>query len=444
MVARINFSKSLRNVMHYNENKVKQNDARFIHAANYAKDTERLGFTDRYKRLEKQLELRDDVKTNVIHISLNFDPSEKLDQQRLKEIADAYMQRIGFSAQPYLVYEHFDAAHPHLHIVSTIIQNNGKRIKTHNIGDDKSEKARIEVEKLFGLIPADSRQRKEAFELKPVNVQKAVYGRSQTKRAITNVLDRILKEYKYTSLPELNAVLRQYNVLADQGSKDSRTYQHNGLAYRVLDEKGNKVGVPIKASDIYSKPGMKFLEGKFQENEKLRVPYKQRVKNAVDLALAKRPVKSFEELQQALRKERIEVVLRQNDKGLVYGVTYVDHEKKCIFNGSDLGKQYSANFLKEKFNLPIQNQPQQFEQKQKQQQQVSPPSKKETQQHTPQQTIPFPSHSKGNDNTTPLPEIIPDGKNVMQELMQPEYINEQIPYELRKQKRNRRRKRHHL
>src|SRR5690349_21729767 len=121
MVAVIKFSKSLRNVMHYNENKLKQNVAKFIHAANYAKDTDRLGFTDRYRRLEKQLELNENVKTNVIHISLNFDNSEKLGEARLKEIADAYMQRLGFGEQPYLVYQHFDAGHPHIHIVSTII-----------------------------------------------------------------------------------------------------------------------------------------------------------------------------------------------------------------------------------------------------------------------------------------------------------------------------------
>jgi hypothetical protein len=27
---------------------------------------------------------------------------------------------------------------------------------------------------------------------------------------------------------------------------------------------------------------------------------------------------------------------------IIYGITYVDHHKKCVFNGSDLGKQYSA------------------------------------------------------------------------------------------------------
>jgi hypothetical protein len=38
-------------------------------------------------------------------------------------------------------------------------------------------------------------------------------------------------------------------------------------------------------------------------------------------------------------------VLRQNDDGIIYGITYVDHNTKCVFNGSHLGKQYSAKAI---------------------------------------------------------------------------------------------------
>ncbi|MGI8583448.1 MAG: relaxase/mobilization nuclease domain-containing protein [Chitinophagaceae bacterium] len=38
------------------------------------------------------------------------------------------MDKIGFAEQPYLVYQHLDAGHPHIHIVTTNIQQSGKRI----------------------------------------------------------------------------------------------------------------------------------------------------------------------------------------------------------------------------------------------------------------------------------------------------------------------------
>lgn len=43
-------------------------------------------------------------------------------------------------------------------------------------------------------------------------------------------------------------------------------------------------------------------------------------------------------------------MLRQNNEGIIYGLTYVDHKTKCVFNGSDLGKQYSANGIQERCN----------------------------------------------------------------------------------------------
>ena len=167
-------------------------------------------------------------------------------------------------------------------------------------------------------------------------------------------MDAILPAYKYSSLPELNAVLKLYNIVADRGGENSRTFKNNGLVYRILDDKGQKVGIPIKASDIYNKPGLKFLEQKFVQNEPLKQPHKQRVKNAIDLSFIKHKGQSLEEMMIALQKEKIKVVLRQNDKGIIYGITYLDHQAKCVFNGSDLGKQYSSNAIQQRCN-PDQN-----------------------------------------------------------------------------------------
>ena len=347
MVAVIHNSSSLRNALHYNENKMKQGVAKFIHAGNYSKDTELLGFSDKINRLEKQTALNQQTKVNSVHISLNFDSADDLNTEKLREIVEAYMNKIGFGEQPYLVYEHNDAGHPHIHIVTTNIMQNGKRISLHNLGRNQSEKARREIEKDFRLIQAHNKQQVN-YQLKPVNVQKVQYGKTETKRAITNVLDHVLPRYKYASLAELNAVLQQYNIMADRGSENSRIYQSKGLVYRILDANKQKVGVPIKASLIYSKPTLKNIEANFERNEAERQRHKQRVMNAIDLLLLKRTNQSLPHLMTALQKENIHVVLRQNEKGIIYGITYVDHRTRCVFNGSQLGKQYSANAIQQR------------------------------------------------------------------------------------------------
>lgn len=348
MVTVIKTGTSLSGVFHYNERKVRAGVAECIMAVNYPWDMEYMTSSDKLNQLLHQAALNENVTRNSVHISLNFAPSEKLSPDQLGEIAENYMQKIGFGDQPYLVYQHHDAGHPHLHIVSVKVRADGSRIDMNNVGRNQSEKARKEIELAFGLVKASGKNQKQENEITPVSVQVAQYGQTETKQAIAKILDAVLKNYRYTSLPELNAVLRQYNVVADSGSERSRLNQHHGLTYSVLDKDGKKIGVPIKASDFPNKPTLKYLERKFKVNEELRQPHKARVKNTIDLALLKQPGHSLQSLISVLEKEGIYTARRENAAGMIYGLTYVDHKTKCIFNGSDLGKPYSAKGLKER------------------------------------------------------------------------------------------------
>jgi len=74
------------------------------------------------------------------------------------------MQKIGFGEQPYLVYQHFDAGHPHIHIVSVKVRADGSRIDTQNIGRNQSEKARKEIEIAHDLVRAEGINKKQ-YEL---------------------------------------------------------------------------------------------------------------------------------------------------------------------------------------------------------------------------------------------------------------------------------------
>lgn len=352
MVARINTAKSISKALNYNEKKVLFGQAETLSAANFLKDVDKLNFYEKLGTFEKLTSLNERTTTNTLHVSLNFDPSEKLGNDKLVAIADCYMKRIGFAEQPYLVYRHLDTGHPHIHIVSTNIQRDGTRIPMHNMGRNQSESARKEIEIEFGLVKAESKKLTDGLKLAPVNVQKIRPGKRATKGAISNILGMVIPQYKYGSLAELNAILKLYNVVADRCGEDSLTYKHKGLLFRVLDEKGNKVGTPIKASLFYMKPTLRNLENRFSENEKLKQPYAKRLRTSIDYALLKKTGAGLQQWISDLNKERISVVLRQNKEGIIYGITYVDHQTKSVFNGSDLGKAYSAKMILERTNHP--------------------------------------------------------------------------------------------
>ncbi|MEP6677187.1 MAG: relaxase/mobilization nuclease domain-containing protein [Ferruginibacter sp.] len=349
MVARITTPKSTSRALNYNEQKVQAGKAECLEAGNFLSEADELNFYQKLERFEHQNALNERAKTNTLHISLNFDATDKLSREKLVEIADGYMDKIGFGEQPYLVYQHHDAGHPHLHIVTTSIQNDGSRINTFNIGKNQSERARKELELEYNLVRAESKNRaakmekkiQGAFEQRVVSAAKIQYGKMETKRAIQNVLDVVISQYKYSSLPELNAILKQYNVMADRGTENSITYQKKGLYYRILDEDGNKIGVPVKASLFHQKPTLNFLEQKFEQNVALKSEFKKRVKIAIDWTLH-RKTQSLASLEKDLQKEAIQLVIRRNEDRIIYGVTYIDYKNKVVFNGSDLGKEYSA------------------------------------------------------------------------------------------------------
>ena len=354
MVAKITIPKSIEAALNYNEKKVQKAAAECLHAANYLSEAKNMNFYQKLNGFEMLNNLNSRATTKTIHISLNFDPSEKLSNDKLIEVANVYMEKIGFGQQPFLVYKHEDAGHPHIHIVSTTIKEDGSRVNTHNIGRNQSEKARKEIEQQYGLIKAERQQQLMKPGIKLVDAQKAVYGKSETKRSISNVVGAVFSQYKFTSLPEFNAALKQFNVIADRGKEEGRIYKNRGLVYRILDSDGNKVGVPIKASSIGCKPILDNLEKKFIANEVAKEPLKQRTKNTIDECLQSSPG-SIKNLVATLNQKNIYTVLRQNAEGRLYGITFVDNQNKVVFNGSDLGKGYSAAALQSKLAVVNEN-----------------------------------------------------------------------------------------
>jgi hypothetical protein len=424
MVAVIHASGTVRSALNYNERKVSQGLASFLDAGFYLENKQDLNYHNKLSRLVKRNALNPNVKVNTLHVSLNFSPDEKLSDERLKEIARSYLSKIGFEKQPYLLYQHHDSGHPHVHLITTTIRADGSAVRLHNIGRNQSEKARKELETEFGLIRAED-QNKQNYELKAPALQHAQYGKTETKKAIASVLHVVLKQYKYATVAELNAVLALYGVLADRGSENSRIYKSHGLVYRLVDQKGAKIGVPIKASDFHFKPTLKYLNALFEINQTERVQYRARIKNAVDLALLSQS-HSVESLSLALKKQGILLVSRRSDQGHIYGLTYIDQVTKCVFNGSALGKTYSAKAVVERCKL-----------KEEPKHLVGQmPVKSPTQQ--PSQWI-----SKTGGKQHSLPETAKGAHvsdPVLSDLFAPETSSEQIPWQLKKSRKKRRRK----
>ncbi|GAA3976373.1 relaxase/mobilization nuclease domain-containing protein [Mucilaginibacter dorajii] len=349
MVARISTGKSIRAMLYYNENKVGEKEANLIMASGFAGDIESMSVGQKLHRFTHLTQLKPNVKTNALHISLNFHSSEDLSNAKLQQIAAAYMEKIGFGDQPFLVYRHHDAAHQHLHIVTTNITAASERIDLHDIGRKLSEPARKQIEEDFKLVKAESKTFNMEAAIKPVDIKKAKYGHLPTKRAMSNVITAVIRDYRFTSLAELNAALKCFNVVALRGEEHTAMFQKKGLMYSLLDDKGNPVGVPIKASAFYTKPTFRNLEVKFELNKGIRKLYKEELAKRIDGLFDNYRSITASKFEAEAKQVSITVNFRKNDKGELFGITYIDHKNKNVFNGSDLGKAYSAKGITERF-----------------------------------------------------------------------------------------------
>lgn len=328
----------------YNEIKVEKGKARLLEMKGFA--VKKLTIGGKIKVFKDLQNLNKRTKTNTVHISLNFSPKDSLDHVKLGSVVSDYMKGIGFGNQPYLVYQHLDAAHPHAHVVTTNIDRNGKRIETHNLGRIKSEKARKEIEKRYGLVRAEEQKKEKKYLLRPL--EKAIYGKSETKAAISNIVKEVIATYKFTSLPELNAVLGQFNVCAYRGEPESEMFKKMGLVYSVLDADGKRIGVPVKASSLYSRPILLSLENHFVKNKTGRKALLQDVRETILSEI--KNCRSQEELTDRLRSKGVRPVFRVNQEGRLYGVTFVDNVSRSVFNGSALDKSLSANEIAIRFS----------------------------------------------------------------------------------------------
>lgn len=351
MVAKIVSGKSIRGILIYNENKVENGDAILFMASAFAGDIDKLSLAQKAERFNKRTMLNPSVKTNALHITLNFHPSDMLDSEKLQRIVSEYMEQIGFGEQPFLVYLHEDTHHPHVHIATTNIRSDGSRIDIHGIGYKRSEQARKSIEQKYDLTVAGGNPLDNSPKIKP-----AVYGEDPTKKTISNIVTAVMKQYRYSSFPEFNAALKAFNITADRGAEDSVMYQKRGLIYSILDDYGNKIGIPLKASAIYARPTLDNIEKRFDKNTTDRKIFRQELKDKIDEVFSAYQAITKTGFELALKEIGVNADFRRNQQGRIYGVTFIDHGTKSVFNGSDLGKAYSAAALIRSFgerDIPV-------------------------------------------------------------------------------------------
>ena len=349
MIAKISSTENLGGALGYNFKKVQHNEAAVLCVNELRKGFDGTFQMDKVLAdMQKAIPEQCRTKKTVFHCSLNPHPDEKLSDERLTQIAKEYMEALGYGNQPYIVFKHNDIAREHIHIVSLRVDFDGNKINDKFEGR-RSKKITNALEKKYNLIPSSKVSERTTTETPKVNV---VQG--NIKEQVANTVRSAMKHYTFCSLGELNAVLRKYNLAVEEVKTEYRGKQYDGLVYVPTDDKGNKVSTPIQASDIGRGVGYTAVQNKMLKSKQMVKPLIPTVRRKV-LEVMRTSPHTEERLRQRLEKQGLQVVIRKNDNGRIYGITFIDDEKGIALNGSRLGKGYAANKFNEYFSNPENN-----------------------------------------------------------------------------------------
>ena len=346
MIAKIGKGSNMYGAILYNQQKVEAENGSVL-LLNKIPDTIDEKYSVAYfnKCFEPYLSANIKTEKTVRHISLNPDPTDKVSDEQFTEMAQQYMERMGYGNQPYIVFKHTDIDRTHIHIVSTCVDIDGKKIPD-DYDHQRSMAICRDLETKYNLNKATKQEQKQAGKVfKPLD-----YRNGDIKSQIASVVRHLPKYYSVSTLGNYNALLSLFNITAEEVKRERNGQPVNGLVYVALDENGNKASNPFKASLFGKEAGIVGLQKHFEQSKEQMKnnPARTVLKNTIELAI--HTTNSETEFKKQLVEQGINTIVRGTDSGRIYGITFIDHESRSVWNGSQLDRSLSANTFNDWWN----------------------------------------------------------------------------------------------
>ena len=265
----------------YNEHKVSKGVARLIEIQNFGSlgtfhkptPSELVGYLQKYSSQNNR------IRKPQYHVAISCKGHE-MSEDELLDFAHQYLKEMGYgeSGQPLLVYSHYDTENTHLHIITSRVAPNGRKIQ-------------------------HSHERRRSQE-----VIDRILGNDRKKKTENDI--NLAKLYTFSSFAQFKAIMV---------SMGYEVYQKDG---NVLVKHGGKVQKEIPSSEIES-----LFKSGYRERTRCR-QLRSILKKYRDVSSNK------EELQKELKtKFGIDIVFF-GKKDAPYGYMLVDHANKTVIHGA--------------------------------------------------------------------------------------------------------------
>lgn len=217
MIAKISTGVNTDGMVNYNHSKTKKSKNNTPDAILLSTNLININSnSDVFFAISNTIKSRNSFSNNVekknIHISLNFHKDDILTNEAILKIGKDYMEQMGYANQPYAVYRHFDKEHPHIHIVSSQIGLDGKKINDSNLYY-RSVSISRQLEEKYNITKAVG---KKSSYSKTANIQRKIDEHLEHgKHSLTAILNTVLLEVmknKPISEEQFIKLLEEYQI----------------------------------------------------------------------------------------------------------------------------------------------------------------------------------------------------------------------------------------
>jgi hypothetical protein len=141
-----------------------------------------------------------------------------------------------------------------------------------------------------------------------------------------------------------------FNITAEEVKGQYNGTARQGLVYFALNEKGEKASNPFKASLFGKGAGYSELQSHFEKSKSQlqNSPNRSTLKATVEKTIL--ASENENEFKSGLTEAGINTVVRRTADNRIYGITFIDHQSRSVWNGSQLAKNLSAGVFNEWWN----------------------------------------------------------------------------------------------
>lgn len=326
-------------VVNYSERKTDKGSGELIYSQGFISE-DRKSVIDMLAYVSRQ---NLNVKNPIFHASISFPASENPEKEMLIKIANDYMTGMGYGTQPFIVYQHNDTGHRHVHIVSSRVD-----LETGNKISDTFEKVRSmavsnQIEQKYNL------QKIERYKGKGYNNRMEGVG-GQLNEKLIELFSRHIPK----TLKEIDALLGDSITVNPINVVDKETGRKSikGVMFNVktTDEQGNDNEVVVPSSYITCLKQQSLMK-RLSQGRKIASSHKGTVRQAVYMAL-RQSGGSADVFANDLKKQNIDVIFHKNSSG-IFGWSFVfkiQDGQEIKYKASEIDRNLTWNNMRRKFH----------------------------------------------------------------------------------------------